>query len=76
MAAPKFDKELFKRSVAYNIKTLYRKNLSEATKQQIYQAVCYAIKDQIIDSWMDTQKAVEKKDLKIVYYMSMEFLMG
>ncbi len=76
MAAPEFDKELFKRSVAYNVKTLYRKNLSEATKQQIYQAVCYAIKDQIIDSWMDTQKAVEEKDLKIVYYMSMEFLMG
>lgn len=72
----KFDKDLFKRSVLYNIKTLYRKNLDEATPQQIFQAVSYAIKDQIIEKWMETQKAYEEKDSKIVYYMSMEFLMG
>ena len=72
----KFDKELFKRSVLYNIKTLYRKNLEDATPQQIFQAVSYAIKDQIIDRWMNTQKAYEEKDPKMVYYMSMEFLMG
>ncbi|MBR6003824.1 MAG: glycogen/starch/alpha-glucan phosphorylase, partial [Lachnospiraceae bacterium] len=76
MGAPVFDKELFKRSVVYNVKTLYRKTMEDATDQQIFQAVCYAIKDQIIDAWMDTQKAIEEKDLKIVYYMSMEFLMG
>jgi len=76
MELPSFDKELFKRSVAYNVKTLYRKTLEEASEQQIYQAVCYAVKDQIIDCWMDTQKEIDKKDLKIVYYMSMEFLMG
>jgi len=71
-----FDKELFKRSVLYNIKTLYRRTLEEATPQQIYQATAYAIKDQIIDYWMDTQKAIEERDPKTVYYMSMEFLMG
>ena len=73
MKEPVFDKELFKRSVVYNVKTTYRKTLEEATDQQIFQAVCYAIKDQIIDSWMDTQKAIEEQDAKIVYYMSMEF---
>ena len=72
----KFDKELFKRSVQYNTKTLYRKNLDEASPQQIFQAVSYAIKDQIVEDWMDTQKAYEKKDAKTVYYLSMEFLMG
>lgn len=72
----KFDKELFKRSVLYNVKTLYRKNLEEATKQQIFQAVAYAIKDVIIDHWLQTQKAYEEKDPKTVYYLSMEFLMG
>lgn len=56
----KFDKELFKRSVLYNTKTLYRKNLEEASPQQIFQAVSYAIKDQIVEDWMDTQKAYEK----------------
>ncbi len=71
-----FDKELFKRSVHYNVRTLYRKTLEEATPQQIFQAISYAIKDQIVENWMDTQKAYEKQDLKTVYYMSMEFLMG
>ena len=71
-----FDKELFKRSVLYNVKTLYRKDLEEATPQQIFQAVSYAVKDQIVESWMETQKAYEKEDPKMVYYMSMEFLMG
>ena len=72
----KFDKELFKRSVLYNVKTMYRKTLEEATPQQVFQAVSYAIKDQIIDNWLETQKAYEKEDPKMVYYMSMEFLMG
>ena len=72
----KFDKELFKRSVLYNVTTLYRKTLEEATPQQVFQAVSYAIKDQIIMNWMETQKAYEKEDPKMVYYMSMEFLMG
>ncbi|MBQ3105570.1 MAG: glycogen/starch/alpha-glucan family phosphorylase, partial [Lachnospiraceae bacterium] len=72
----KFDKELFKRSVLYNIKTLYRKTLEEATPQQIFQAVSYSIKDAVVDHWIDTQKAFEEQDPKIVYYMSMEFLMG
>ena len=76
MAMPTFDKELFKRSVVYNVKTLYRKTIEEATPQQIFQAVGYSIKDQIVDCWMDTQKAYEEKDPKIVYYMSMEFLTG
>ena len=74
--AKEFDKELFKRSVEYNVRTLYRKNLEEADAQQIFQAVSYAIKDRIVENWMETQKAYEKEDPKMVYYMSMEFLMG
>ena len=75
-AIAKFDKELFKKNVANNVKTLYRKTLEEATPQQIFQAVSYAVKDQIVDNWMATQKAYEEQDPKMVYYMSMEFLMG
>ena len=71
-----FDKELFKKSVLYNVKTLYRKTLKEATPQQIFQAVCYATKEVIVDDWMETQKAYEEQDCKMVYYLSMEFLMG
>ena len=72
----KFDKAAFKKEVEANVKTLYRKTLKEATKQQIFQAVSYAIKDTIIDNWIATQEAYDEQDPKIVYYMSMEFLMG
>lgn len=71
-----FDKELFKNSVVFNVKTLYRKNLDEASPQQIFQAVAYSIKDAVVDHWMTTQKEFEKQDPKTLYYMSMEFLMG
>ena len=71
-----FDKDLFKRSVVYNVKTLYRKTMEEATPQQIFQAVAYAVKDTVVDHWMETQKQYDKQDPKTVYYMSMEFLMG
>ena len=72
----KFDKELFKRSVEYNIKTDYRRTVAEATKQQVFQAAAKALKDQIIDCWMKTQKAFEEQNPKTLIYLSMEFLMG
>ncbi|MCU6695440.1 glycogen/starch/alpha-glucan phosphorylase [Laedolimicola ammoniilytica] len=71
-----FDKELFKRSVVYNVKTLYRTPIEEATQHQIFHAVALATKDAIIDAWIATQEQMKKQDPKIVYYMSMEFLMG
>ncbi len=71
-----FDKETFKKEVVNNVKTLYRKTIDEATKQQVFQAVSYAIKDTIIDQWIATHKEYEKKNAKTVYYLSMEFLMG
>ena len=71
-----FEKETFKKSVKDNVKFLFRKTLDEATPQQIFQAVSYSVKDVIIDNWLLTQKAYEEQDPKIVYYMSMEFLMG
>ena len=71
-----FDKEAFKKEVVNNVKTLYRKTIDEATKQQVFQAVSYAIKDTIIDQWIATHKEYEKENPKTVYYLSMEFLMG
>ena len=53
---------------------LYRRKLEEATQAAL--PGCSYSKDVIIDNWLDTQNAYEKQDPKIVYYMSMEFLMG
>ncbi len=71
-----FDKEKFKKELEANVRMLFRRKLEEATPQQIYQAVAYSVKDDIIDNWIETHKAYEKQDKKMVYYMSMEFLMG
>ena len=71
-----FDKEGFKKEVITNVKTLFRKPIEEATPQQVFQAVSYAVKDDIIDRWIATHKEYEKKNVKTVYYLSMEFLMG
>ena len=71
-----FDKEKFKKELSDNIKVLFRKTIKEADEQQIFQAVCYTVKDSIIEKWMETQRAYDKEDPKTVYYLSMEFLMG
>ena len=72
----KLNKKEFKASVENYLMTLYRKAPEEATKQQMFQAVSYAIKEYVVDDWFETHKEFERKDGKIVYYMSMEFLMG
>ena len=71
-----FDKETFKKDVVYNVKSIFRKTIDEATPAQVFQAVAYAVKDIIIDEWIATHKEYEKQDAKTVYYLSMEFLMG
>ncbi len=71
-----FNKEEFKQSVLYNVKSLFRKTIDDATPAQVFQAVAFAVKDVVIDQWIATHKEYEKQDAKTVYYLSMEFLMG
>ena len=76
MINPRFEKEAFKKDVEQNVKQLFRKTVDEVSQQELYQVVSYVVKDAIIDDWIATQKQYEKDDPKIVYYMSMEFLLG
>ena len=76
MFSKRFEKEAFKEAIRENVKTLYRRTIDEASPQQVFQAVSYAVKEAIIDDWLATQKAYNDSDAKTVYYMSMEFLMG
>lgn len=71
-----FDKEVFKKNVLDNLKSLFRKTMETASQQEIFQAVAFEVKDLIIDRWLATQKAYKEQDAKYVYYLSMEFLMG
>ena len=71
-----FDKAKIKSEIKENVRRLYRKELDEASNQEVYQAVSLVVKDYVIDDWLKTQKAINEQDPKIVYYMSMEFLIG
>ena len=72
----KISKEEFKENVQHYLKVLYRHSLDEASQQQLFQAVSYAVKDIVVDQWIETHKQYERQDVKTVYYLSMEFLMG
>lgn len=76
MASVNIDKKHLKATIIDNVKALFRKDIDEASNEQVYQALSYAIKDIIMDKWIATHKEYEKKDAKVVYYMSMEFLIG
>ena len=71
-----FCKEEFKKEVTNNLKVLFRRSIEDASQVQLFQAVAFAVKDYIVDMWMETHKQYEKQDAKTVYYLSMEFLMG
>lgn len=70
------NKDELKQTIVFNVKSIYRKTIDEATPAMVYQAVALAVKDMIIDRWIATHKEYDKQDAKIVYYMSMEFLTG
>lgn len=71
-----FEKKMFIRKVTENVKSMYRKDLKDASQQELFQAVSAEVKEVVMDEWLATQHEFDKKDPKTVYYMSMEFLMG
>ena len=76
MSYTNLSKEEIKQEIISNVKSLYRKKIEDATSQEIYQAAVFAVKDIITDKWIKTHDEYKKKDVKVVYYLSMEFLMG
>ena len=70
------DKFELKEMIISYLKKQYRKTLENATKDELYLAVVFAVKDIINDKWIRTYEEYNNQDSKIVYYLSMEFLMG
>lgn len=52
------------------------KDKNTATQEDTYRAVALSIRDRLIRKWLRTQNHYYKNDVKRVYYLSMEFLMG
>ncbi len=71
-----FNKENFKQEIINHVRNFSRKDLKDATPQELYQAVSFAVRDIITENWIATHHAYDQKNPKMVYYLSMEFLTG
>ena len=69
-------KDMLKEKLRENVKTLSRKTIETATKEQVYEALAFTIRDIVTDKWIATHEMYSREDAKVVYYLSMEFLMG
>ena len=69
-------KESIIEMMSHNVKTLFRKNIKNATPEELYQAAAYTVREIVNERWMKTHDEYYEKDVKMVYYLSMEFLMG
>ena len=71
-----FNAKEFKSNLTSRLKLQYGKDLSQATKHDLFDAVSASALDLIMDNWMKTRAAYDKKPTRQVYYLSAEFLMG
>jgi len=71
-----FLKERFKEKFVENVKIMTRRGLEAASHVQLYEALAFTVRDLTTDKWIATHDAYARADAKIVYYLSMEFLMG
>ena len=70
------EKDTLKTMIRENVKTLYRKTIENALAEEIYHAAVFSLRDLITDKWIKTHDTYYEQDVKVVYYLSMEFLMG
>lgn len=69
-------KEAVKSAVVDSLRNLFRKTVDNATDVEIYEAAVYALRTVFTEKWIKTHDEYKEKDVKMVYYLSMEFLMG
>ena len=65
-----------KRSLVNRLVYSVGKDPVTATPRNWYQAVAYTVRDRLIERWTATMRTYYRKDVKRVYYLSMEFLIG
>ncbi|MEY4345096.1 MAG: glycogen phosphorylase [Pseudomonadota bacterium] len=74
--APGRDLESLKRSIANELMFTVGKNPKAARPEDWLHAAAYAVRDQLVERWMKTTLGQHDQDVKRVYYLSMEFLIG
>ena len=71
-----FDAEQFKANLTARLRRQYGKDISQANKHDLFDAVSASALEIIMPNWMETRREYEAKPTKQLYYLSAEFLMG
>ena len=68
--------DALRRSIANRLVYAVGKDLRSATRRDWLFAILHSVRDRVMDSWRDSLHTTQDRDLKRVYYLSMEFLTG
>lgn len=71
-----FDAEQFKENLTARLRRQYGKDISQANKHDLFDAVSASALEIIMPNWMETRRVYDAKPVKQLYYLSAEFLMG
>jgi starch phosphorylase len=74
--SPTVSVEALKHSIAYKLMFMVGKDPSVATKHDWLNASLYAVRDRMVERWLRSNRAQLSQDVRQVYYLSMEFLLG
>lgn len=64
------------KSIAFHLEYTLGKERYTANDRDFAESICYAVKDRLMERWNDTQSTYYKHNVKRVYYLSLEYLMG
>jgi len=73
---PGEDAEALRRSIVNHLVYTVAKDQYAATDRDFFHALVLAVRDRLIERWMETMRRYYERDAKRVYYLSMEFLIG
>ena len=71
-----YEKQAIKQGVLNKLKRHFGRTPAEATQLQLYKAVSLAVRDEVMEYWQNASRKAEKNKNKVLYYLSLEFLMG
>ena len=68
--------EDLKESIVRQLRLNLARNSESASSQEVWTAVCLAVRERIMERYMKTQNAHVEKDARRIHYLSLEYLMG
>lgn len=74
--SPVVSVEALKHSIAYKLMFVVGKDPSIANQHDWLNATLFAVRDRMVERWLRSTRAQFSQDVRQVYYLSMEFLLG